>query len=63
MRALVVPWTIFTPVGGGDFFPRVIECVLGGENFHRRLGARTKISIDCYQTGFKEEESKNDMFQ
>lgn len=44
MRAFVVPWTVFSPVGGGDFFPRVIKCVLGGENFHCRVGTTNERS-------------------
>ena len=31
---LVVPWTVFTPVGGGDFLPGVVEDAIGAEDFH-----------------------------
>ena len=34
MGGLVVPRTIFAPVGGGDFFPRVVEGAVGTEDFH-----------------------------
>lgn len=41
MSAFVVPGTVFAPVGGRDFFKRVVECVLGRENFHRRLATKS----------------------
>ena len=43
MGRFVVPRTVFTPIGGGDFRPGVVECAVCGEDFHYGcVGARVR---------------------
>jgi hypothetical protein len=45
MGGLVVPWTVLPPVRSRDFFPRVIEGTVVGEDFHF---ARVRYAaLDC----------------
>lgn len=37
VRGFVVPRTVFAPIGGGDFFPRVIEGAIREKHFHRNF--------------------------
>ena len=38
MSGLVIPGTVFAPVGGGDFLPGVVENAVGTEDFHAGRG-------------------------
>lgn len=38
VAGVLVPGTVFLPVGGGDFGPGVVEGVGGGEDTHGRRG-------------------------